>query len=259
MKRKWISILLGLAVIAVMGMTVPTAAAENSESATETEAVAVADIKLEVNGAEMTVVNETETEVTSAQVEEEKEGTYKIILTTEDGEHTFEGTAADKWAEPKLIEDHGFFYIRYVWEDGSSRDAAETGEAVTFDEALTMWAVANVNMRAEANGDSQIVRTVGLGDECKVTAGLPGWYEVEYNGETGYINHKYISENKDDADAAVQREKAAQEAAAAAAAQSSSYSYSSSNSGSGNSGGGSSSGNNGGGNGGQCLDNGLLN
>lgn len=258
MKRKWISILLGLAVIAVMGMTVPTAAAENSESATETEAVVekAADIKLEVNGAEMTVVNETETEVTSAQVEEEKEGTYKIILTTEDGEHTFEGTAADKWAEPKLIEDHGFFYIRYVWEDGSSRDAAETGEAVTFDEALTMWAVANVNMRAEANGDSQIVRTVGLGDECKVTAGLPGWYEVEYNGETGYINHKYISENKDDADAAVQREKAAQEAAAA---QSSSYSYSSSNSGSGNSGGGSSSGNNGGGNGGQCLDNGLLN
>lgn len=262
MKRKWISMYLGLAVIAAMGMTVPAAAAETPaavEAEAEGETAAKAEIKLTVKDAEITIMNETETEVTSAQVEEasdsETEGVCTVILTAADGQHTFEGAVPEKWTEPRLIEDHGFLYIRYTEADGSSRDAAETGEAVTPEDELTMWSVANVNMREETNADSKIVKTVALGDECKVLKILPGWFQVEYQEATGYINHKYLSDNKEEADSAVQREKAAQEAAAAAAAaaQSESYSYSYSGSGSGSSGGG------GGSSAEECLTNGLLN
>lgn len=249
---------LGIAAAAVMGMTVPAMAAETAETAVEAEAEK-ASVTLAVNETEITIVNETEKELVSAKAEEAKEaeeGACTVIVTTEDGEHTFENVTPEKWTEPKLIEDHGFLYIRYTEADGSSRDASETAEAVKPEKELIMWAVANVNMREETNADSKIVQTVGLGDECKVLEMLPGWYQVEYNGSTGYINHKYISEDKTAAEEAVQREEAAQQAAAAAAAaaaaQNATYSYSYSDSGSGNSGGG-------GGSAEECLTNGLLN
>lgn len=270
MKRKWIKMYLGLAAVAVMGMSVPVMAAEAADTAVEAEARSdeaaeeeAEDVKLDVNGAEINLVNEAKIKVSEAKAEAAaEEGTYTVILTTEEGEHKFENAMPENWTDPKLVEEHGFIYIRYTDAEGNSKEALETAEAVTPDEELPVWAVTTVNMREEASADSQVVTVVGLGDECKVVGILPGWYQVEYNGETGYINHKFLSDDKAAADAAVEQENAAQAAAAAAAAASAaqetySYSYSYSGSGSGSGSGGSSGG--GGGSAEECLTNGLLN
>ncbi|MDO4340500.1 MAG: SH3 domain-containing protein [Eubacteriales bacterium] len=280
MKRKWINRYLGLAAIAVMGISAPVMAAETADTAVEAETgsdeaeaeetEAAEDVKLDLNGTEIILVNETDIKISAAKAEKAaEEGVYTVIVTTEEGDHKFENTTPDKWTDPKIVEEHGFLYIRYTDAEGNSKEALETADAVTPDEELTVWAVTSVNMREEASADSKVLTVVGLGDECKVVGILPGWYQVEYNGQTGFINHKFLTDDKTAADAAVEQENAAQAAAAAAAASSAaqetySYSYSYSGSGSGSGGGsgsglGSGSGGSGGGSPDECLTNGLLN
>lgn len=253
MNKKLISLYLGLTVAAMMLTSIPVSAAGAEENAAAAEAQAqtseeanpekaAEDITFELNGSEIVIVNETETEVNSAKAETvsakaeagtdadsdnaeagTKEGdTCTVVLDTADGEHRFEKVNPLKWTDAKLIEDHGFLYIRYTETDGSSRDASETKEAVTPKEELIMWALTSVNIREEADADSAALKVAEMGGECKVLEIRPGWYQVEYNGVTGYINHKFLSDDKEAVDAAVASAKAAE---AAAAAQSESYSY----------------------------------
>lgn len=253
MKRKFVNMYLGAAALLVMGLTAPVCAAETEEVAVETE-VKAADVTLDVNGTEIILVNESEVEIASAEATaSEEEGAYTVVLTEGENTHTFENVKPEAWTEPKLIEEFGFFYIRYTDAEGNNKEAAEKGELTAMEEEITLWAVGNVNMRAEASADSDIVTVVGLGDECKLIGVYPGWCQITYNDATGFVNHKYLSAEKADADDAVAREEAAVAAAAAAAAQTYSYSYASSGS------------NGGGGNGGgapageECLVGGLLN
>lgn len=258
MKRKWTYMYLGAAA-AVFSMAVPAIAAETeeivSEAESDTEISAEADVTLEAAGSEIVIANETDRKIESAKTEDGSEGedTCTVILKAEDGTHTFENVKPEEWKEPKLMDDQGFLYIQYTDAEGNSREAAEMGEAVVPEGELTVWALTDVNMREEASSSSEVVAVVGLGDECKVLELLPGWYQVEYNGEEGYINHRFLSDNQADAEAAAQQEQAA--ADAAAAAQQSTYSYSYSKSGSGKKSNKSSSGKKQE----ECLNNGLLN
>lgn len=261
MRRKWGYMYFAVAAAAVMGMSAPAAAAETSDSAIETEAgetettaetenIAEAavtdteipeDVKLEIGETEIVIVNETNVRIDSAETEEDTAGDGEetlctVILTDEEGQHRFEHVMPEKWTEPSLVEDHGFLYIRYTDAEGNSKEDLETADMAAPEEELTMWAVTPVNMRREASADAEVAAVVGLNDECTVTGILPGWYQVEYNGETGYINHKFLTDDKDEADAAVKQEEAAvaaAEAAAAAAARNAANSYSFSGSGSG--------------------------
>lgn len=240
MNKKLISLYLGLTVAAMMIASIPASAAGTDTSKQAASEKPAEDITFELNGSKVVIVNETETEVNSAkaeiisaQVVSEKaeadsdstaageKGSYTVVLDAKDGEHKFESVEPSKWTDAKLIEDHGFLYIRYTDRDGSSRDASETKEAVTPEKELTMWALTSVNIREEADADSAAIKVAEMGGECKVLEIRPGWYQVEYDGVTGYINHKFLSEDKE----AVEAAKAAEAAQAAAAAQSESYSY----------------------------------
>lgn len=232
MNKKLISLYLGLTVAAVMGANTPVFAAGAEENATATEAQAqpseeetqektAEDITFELNGSKIVIANETETEVNSAKAETVS-ANCTVTIDAKDGKHQFENVNPSEWTDAKLIEDHSFLYIRYMDTDGSSRDASETKEAVTPEEELTMWALTSVNIREEANADSAVLKVAEMGGECKVLEIRPGWYQVEYNGVTGYINHKFLSDDKEEVNAAIASAKAAE---AAAAAQSESYSY----------------------------------
>lgn len=258
MKKRWMYWYLGVAATA-FSLTVPVAAEEMEETAVESESDAEAqeDVVLEADGLEIMLVNEAGRKIESAEADEQsaEEGKCTVILTAEDGQHIFEEVNPQEWIEPKLTDDQGFLYIQYTDADGNSREAAETGESKAPEGDLTVWALTDVNMRAESSSSSEVVAVVGLGDECKVLALLPGWYQVEYNGEEGYINHRFLSDDQADAEAAAQQEQAAADAAAAAAQQSA-YSYSYSKSGSGKK---SNKSNNTGKKQEECLNNGLLN
>lgn len=258
MRRKRMYMYLGAAA-AVFSMTVPAMAAETEEIAAESESdvtVSFQEVILEADGEEIVIANDTDRRIEAAKVEEESggEGACTVILSAEDGQHTFENVKPEEWKEPKLTDDQGFLYIQYTDAEGNSREAVETGEAKAPEEEMTVWALTDVNMREEASSGSEVVAVVGLGDECKVLELLPGWYQVEYKGEEGYINHRFLSDDQADAEAAAQQEQAALDAAEVA--QQSSYSYSYSKSGSGKK---SNKSSNSGKKKEECLTNGLLN
>lgn len=251
MNKKWLSFSVSVAA-ALMGITY-TAAAQEAE-----------EIVLEVNGAQIAVVNDTEAEVISAEVrtgaaeEQSEAGTdaaaqdgadasCTVVLTTADGERIFENAEPDAWTDAKLVEEQGFWYIQYTDAEGSQRELAETADMAELDEPLTMWTLTDVYVREAADGESEALAVANLGDECSVTAVLPGWYQVTYGEVAGYINHKFLTDDEEEARAAGQQEQAARDAAAAA----NSYSFS------GNGGGGGQAA--GGGDPQACLENGLMN
>lgn len=294
MNRRGLSLSVGVAA-ALMGLAC-TAAAQEAE-----------EIVLEVNGAQIAVVNDTEAEVISAEVrtgaadaqddagtdasdtqndagedaaaqddagtdtadaqndtgtdasdtqngtgtdaaaQDGADASCTVVLTTADGERIFEDAKPEAWTDAKLVEEQGFWYIQYTDAEGSQRELAETADLVELDEPLTMWTLTDVYVREAADGESEALAVANLGDECSVTAALPGWYQVEYGEVAGYINHKFLTDDEAEAEAAGQQEQAARDAAAAA----NSYSFS------GNGGGGGQAA--GGGDPQACLENGLMN
>lgn len=261
---------LGLACAAVMSMTVSasaeetelaggTAVVDETEAVTEEAKEAAADVQLTIEDKEILISNETGVSVDQAELEEtdEAEKSCSLILKAGDDEHIFEQVSPDDWTDPVLVEEQGFWYIQYTDQEGNTKEAVETAEAVAPEEEMSVWALTAVNMRAEASASSDVVAVVGLGDECKVLEILPGWYQVEYQEVSGFINHRFLSADKADAEAAALQEKAAAEAAAAAAAQQSANTYSYSGKKSSSSGKKNSSNNNKKQE--ECLTNGLLN
>ena len=248
MKKKTVKAMLGLAVVSILGMTAPAVSAaetetetvsteleSESETETETETEAAPDVEVKQDGKTIvtlknesgyvvkealagtteTAEEETETE-TAAEKEENVAG---ITLTGEDGEvHVFPDADVTTMTEPVLVKDHGFLYIQYKNAEGKEKEAAETAEEVEFDQPETMYVVNDVYIRAEANGDSEALAS--LGQEIRVIGAAPKWYKVEQGEVTGYIARSFLSKDKESADAAVKAEEAAQaQAAAAAAAQ----------------------------------------
>ena len=50
----------------------------------------------------------------------------------------------------------------------------------------------DANIRADASQTSDVVGTVSAGEKVTVTGDADGWYQVEYNGVTGYVNKNLV-------------------------------------------------------------------
>lgn len=74
--------------------------------------------------------------------------------------------------------------------------AATTTEAVSIKAVSeTVWAVSDVNVRADSNVDSQKVGMIKKGDKIKRTGILSnGWSRIDYNGKDMYVSSKYLTE-----------------------------------------------------------------
>ena len=62
----------------------------------------------------------------------------------------------------------------------------------------TMWATTGVNVRSLPSTEGTIIGGLVRGQEIKVTGQCNenDWYRVEYNGATGYVSNKYLSDEK---------------------------------------------------------------
>ena len=54
----------------------------------------------------------------------------------------------------------------------------------------TVTVASDANIRADASQTSDVVGTVSAGEKVTVTG--DGWYQVEYNGVTGYVNKNLV-------------------------------------------------------------------
>lgn len=79
-----------------------------------------------------------------------------------------------------------------------SSNSSESTESTTEDS--TGYTSAGVNMRSDADQDSDVVNTIEKGEEVKVLGTKDGWTHVEYDGDEGYVKSTYISSTRPSSD-----------------------------------------------------------
>lgn len=95
-------------------------------------------------------------------------------------------------------------------ETAKAEKAAET-EA----KEKTMYVSGNVYMREAADKDAKAVTVLATGKEITVLGEEGDWYQVKVDDKEGYVVKKYITDSKEEAEAAAKAKQDAEDAAAA--------------------------------------------
>lgn len=78
----------------------------------------------------------------------------------------------------------------------NGKDGYVSAKYVKFVPTTTDYYVTadGLNIRSGAGAAFDVVNTISHGDKVQVTGTENGWFKVTYNGQTGYINKKYVSQ-----------------------------------------------------------------
>lgn len=190
-------------------------------SAAETEAAEVLEtILLQVDGEEpLEIANTAGLDIVAASVEQqEEEGIVTITMVDRSGkEYVFRDVQPEILIDPELVKEGLFASIHYTsLLSGEERNAPQDGEVV-YEEPVEQYAVDDVYIRAEANSDAEILGVISRGDAIEVLGETATHYIVKKDDVTGYSARSCISEDEQEAIAAVKAEEAAREAIRAAA------------------------------------------
>lgn len=99
-------------------------------------------------------------------------------------------------------------------ETESETDKAEKA-AETEAKEKTMYVSGDVYMREAADKDAKAVTVLATGKEITVLGEEGDWYQVKVDDKEGYVVKKYITDSKEEAEAAAKAKQDAEEAAAA--------------------------------------------
>ena len=136
------------------------------------------------NGSTQETAKETQTE-TQTQAETQSETQTETASETEKATETESETAkAEKAAETEVKE-------------------------------KTMYVSGDVYMREAADKDAKAVTVLATGKEITVLGEEGDWYQVKVDDKEGYVVKKYITDSKEEAEAAAKAKQDAEEAAAA--------------------------------------------
>ncbi len=228
-RRMW---MLSMIAALSVGMAGTTFAEETeTETAAQTEATTEAaedsdgevleTILIQPEGKDaIEVKNTAKLDVRSAAVEiDEETDLAKITLAGKDGKmYEFEDVNYEDITDAELVKAGAFVKILYTGKaSGELRSAGQSGELI-YDESAKLFATDDVYMRSEPNSEAEILGVISRGDEIEVLGETASHYKVKKDDVTGYAARSCISEDEQEAIAAVQAEAAAQQAIAAEAA-----------------------------------------
>lgn len=132
------------------------------------------------------------------------------------------GNTVDGWVEVSYNGQTGYIYGDYLSKDrtsstgssssgngstdstgdsssGSSGSGSTGSGSSSGSSAGSMYATGNVNVRAGASKDSDVLGTLTVGESVSVTGNsVDGWTEVNYDGQTGYVSGNYLSYDQPD-------------------------------------------------------------
>lgn len=91
----------------------------------------------------------------------------------------------------------------------------ESETAKTEAKEKTMYVSGDVYMREAADKDAKAVTVLATGKEITVLGEEGDWYQVKVDDKEGYVVKKYITDSKEEAEAAAKAKQDAEEAAAA--------------------------------------------
>lgn len=152
--------------------------------------------------------------ITAASVELlEDESLINITMVSNDGkQYEFREVPYEQLLDPELVEEGAFAFIKYTsLASGKERSIGQTGE-LTYSEPVELFAIDDVYIRSEADDDAEILGVISRGDAISVLGETATHYIVQKDDVTGYTVRRCISEDEQDAIAAVQAEEAAREA-----------------------------------------------
>lgn len=77
-------------------------------------------------------------------------------------------------------------------EEAAKKAEAAFGSSTTSVKALGLVSGSDVRMRAAADGSSAIITTLGKGAAVAITGMENGWYQVKYDGKSGYMSAQFV-------------------------------------------------------------------
>lgn len=177
----------------------------------------------------ISVTNTAQLDIIAVSVEAvpetEAEGIVNITLASRDGvTYEFLNVNYADMQEPQLVVEGAFAYLKYTGiASGKERSIGQSGELL-YEEPAELFAVDQVYIRAAASSDSEAVGVISRGDAIEVLGETASHYKVKKGDVEGYSARSCISQEEQDAIAAVQAEEAARaeiqrQAEAAAAAR----------------------------------------
>ncbi len=200
--------------------TEEAASAEEETSAAEEpsgEALETILVQLGEDQEPLEIKNTAELDIVAASVEPtEEEGIVTITMVDSEGaQYQFLDVQPEILVDPELTKEGLFAGIHYTsLLSGEEKTVYQDGE-VEYEEPVEQFAVDDVYIRAEPNGDSEILGVISRGDAIEVLGETGTHYLVKKEDVTGYSVRRCISEDEQEAIAAVKAEEAAREAIAA--------------------------------------------
>lgn len=190
-----------------------------TEALTEAAVSAEADIpeviKLNIEGLEepMEIQNTAELNIAAVSVETLDEEHIDITMKSSDGlTYEFKNVRYVEVVRPELVVQGSFAYIKYTsLVSGEEKNVGQTGE-LTYEEPAELFAVDDVYIREEPDSDSEILGVISRGDSIEVLGETADYFNVKKDDVVGYSVRKCVSEDEQEAIAAVKAEEAAREA-----------------------------------------------
>jgi hypothetical protein len=85
------------------------------------------------------------------------------------------------------------YEVYYTIDGGTPTSGDTTGDLIQMNTTGTVTVLLNVRSVPSATGNTPI-GTVGIGTIVRITGKTSnGWYQIDYNGQTGYVNASYVS------------------------------------------------------------------
>ena len=121
-----------------------------------------------------------------------------VALETETMEETLESSMEESTEETSPAETTA--------EETTTEEETTTTEAPTqtttadpLADAVPMYTTTYLNMRSSASTDSSVLTVIPELGEIHVIGRSGNWYEVEYNGQIGYVSSKYVADSRSEA------------------------------------------------------------
>ena len=103
------------------------------------------------------------------------------------------GKTANDWYMTIYQGQLGYLSGKYINEIDLERINEQMNNMPNLVKAV--YPTTSLNVRKDSNTDSEILGTLSYGEKVVTTSRLAnGWYQVKYNGQTGYVSGDYVNE-----------------------------------------------------------------
>lgn len=100
----------------------------------------------------------------------------------------------DGWYNVEYEGQKGYAYYKYLNFEGTEDGAVHDGKVTD------MYATTGLNVRSKPTTDSSIIGSLSKGQAVEVFHKQDNWFEVKYDGKTGYCYGLYLAFGQDEED-----------------------------------------------------------